>query len=131
MEVKAVTPPEQNKQNAIAFYKAAFEGDPTEAAKRYIGDRYIQHNPAVADGAEGFVAYFERMREEYPDKSITFLRSVAEGDLVALHTHQIWPGGVEYVTMDFLRFDEHGKIVEHWDAIQEVPDTSVSGNPMF
>lgn len=126
-----MTPVEENRQNAIAFYRTAFEGNPREAAERYIGDRYIQHNPGVADGADGFVAYFERMQEEYPDKSVSFLRSVAEGDLVALHTHQVWPGGDEYVTMDFFRFDEHGKIVEHWDAIQEVPETSASGNPMF
>ncbi len=56
---------------------------------------------------------------------------IAEGDLVALHTHQIWPGDEHYVTMDFLRFDDKGKIVEHWDAIQSVPEKTKNGNPMF
>jgi predicted SnoaL-like aldol condensation-catalyzing enzyme len=59
------------------------------------------------------------------------VRAVAEGDLVALHTHQTWPGDEEYVTMDFFRFDENGKIVEHWDAIQEVPDTTTNSNTMY
>ena len=71
------------------------------------------------------------MDSEYPGKTIEFVRSIAEGDLVALHTHQTWPGGSEYVTMDFFRFDPEGKIVEHWDAIQEVPGSSANGNRMY
>ena len=122
---------ERNKQNAIAFYKTAYEGDPRKAAELYVGEQYIQHNPVVGDGKEAFIAYFEKMAREYPDKSIKFVRSVAEGDLVALHTHQIWPGGDEYVTMDFFRFDENDKIVEHWDSIQEIPDHTENGNPMY
>lgn len=74
--------------------------------------------PLVDDGPTPFIEYFERMASEYPVKSIEFIRSVAEGDLVAVHTHQVWPGGDEYVTMDFFRFDENGKIVEHWDPMQ-------------
>ncbi len=68
---------------------------------------------------------------EYADKSITFVRAIAEGDLVALHTHQVWPGNDQYVTMDFFRFDENGKIVEHWDAIQQIPLSSANGNTMY
>jgi len=71
------------------------------------------------------------MVRDYPDKSIEFVRAVAEGDLVALHTHQTWPGDEHYVTMDFLRFDDGGKIVEHWDAIQVVPGETKSGNSMY
>jgi len=122
---------EQNKQNAIAFYRTAFEGNPRAAVERYVGDQYIQHNPVVEDGKEGFIRYFERMQEEYPEKSVAFVRAVAEGDLVALHTHQVWPGGDEYVTMDFLRFDEAGKIVEHWDAIQQIPEQAANDNGMY
>jgi len=120
-----------NKQNAIEFYRMAYMGEPAEAVKRYVGAEYIQHNPLVPDGKEGFIAYFDEMAKEYPNKEIEFVRAVAEGDLVALHTHQVWPGGDEYVTMDFLRFDENRKIVEHWDSIQQVPSESKSGNPMY
>ena len=123
--------PESNKQNDIAFYRTAFMGSPAKAVERYIGTEYIQHNPSVRDGKEGFITYFEKMAKEYPEKKIEFVRAVAEGELVALHTHQVWPDGDEYVTMDFFRFDDNGKIVEHWDAIQQVPAETVSGNPMY
>lgn len=122
---------EQNKANAISFYQMAYEGEPRKAVDLYIGDQYIQHNPDVANGTEGFIQYFERMQEEYPEKSIEFVRCIAEGDLVALHTHQTWPGDDQYVTMDFFRFDENGKIVEHWDSIQQVPPTSKNPNTMY
>lgn len=122
---------EANKQNAIAFYRTAYLGNPAEAVAKYVGSEYIQHNPDVANGPAGFIEYFERMAREYPDKDITFVRAIAEGDLVALHTHQMWPGNDQYVTMDFFRFDADGKIVEHWDAIQQVPETTKSGNTMY
>ncbi|MEP1778286.1 nuclear transport factor 2 family protein [Reichenbachiella sp.] len=122
---------EQNKASAIAFYKIAYEGNPTKAIDLYVGDDYIQHNPDVANGTQGFVDYFERMQNEYPEKNIEFVRAVTEGDLVALHTHQTWPGNDQYVTMDFFRFDDNGKIVEHWDSIQQIPATSANPNTMY
>ena len=122
---------ELNKRNAISFYKTAYLGDPRGAVEQFVGSEYIQHNPLVADGKQAFIEYFERMHREFPGKSIEFVRAVSEGDLVALHTHQSWPGGEEYVTMDFFRFDDNGKIVEHWDAMQEIPETTLNGNPMY
>ena len=122
---------DQNKKNAVDFYHMAYEGNPAKAVELYIGDEYIQHNPDVANGTDGFIAYFERMQKEYPEKSIEFVRVIGEGDLVALHTHQTWPGNDQYVTMDFFRFDENGKIVEHWDAIQQIPETSANPNTMY
>ena len=122
---------ENNKRSAIEFYRMAYLGDPAGAAAKYVGDEYIQHNPVVADGKAAFIDYFNEMARDYPGKSIEFVRAVAEGDLVALHTHQTWPGGDEYVTMDFFRFDADGKIVEHWDAIQRIPDETRNGNPMY
>ena len=119
------------KSNAIAFYKMAYEGNPRKAVELYIGKEYIQHNPDVESGPDGFIDYFERMQADYPEKSIEFVRAVAEGDLVALHTHQIWPGNEQYITMDFLRFDEDGKICEHWDSIQKIPAHNKSGNTMY
>ncbi len=122
---------QRNKHNAIDFYRMAYHGDPSAAVEKYVGADYIQHNPLVGDGKQAFVDYFEEMARDYPGKSIEFVRAVAEGDLVALHTHQTWPGGDEYVTMDFLRFDDAGKIVEHWDSIQQVPAETRNGNPMY
>lgn len=122
---------EKNKQNAIAFYKMAYEGNPEQAIALYVGENYKQHNPDVADGKQGFIEYFNRMQEEYPEKSIKFVRCIAERDLVALHTHQIWPGNDQYVTMDFFRFDNNGKIIEHWDAIQQIPKKAKNDNTMY
>jgi len=120
-----------NKENAIAFYKMAYDGNPIKAVKEFVGNEYIQHNPLVGDGKQAFIDYFERMFNEYPDKSIEFVRSVAEGNLVSLHTHQMWPGNDEYVTMDFFRFDTEGKIVEHWDSMQQIPESSAHNNTMY
>ena len=122
---------EANKQNAVSFYKTAYLGNPRKAVEQYVGEEYIQHNPIARNGKEGFIEYFEQMTKEYPEKSIDFVRAVAEGELVALHTHQIWPEGDEYVTMDFFRFDDNGKIVEHWDSIQKIPETTKNGNTMY
>jgi len=122
---------DKNKENAIAFYRMAYKGDPRKAVELYVGTEYIQHNPLVGNGKEAFIEYFERMDREYAEKSIEFVRAVAEGNLVALHTHQVWPKNEEYVTMDFFRFDDGGKIVEHWDAMQEIPEESANGNTMY
>lgn len=122
---------ESNKRNAIEFYRTAYLGEPSKAIDLYVGAEYIQHNPLVADGKQAFIDYFDEMAKDYPGKSIEFIRAVAEGDLVTLHTHQTWPSEEQYVTMDFFRFDEGGKIVEHWDSIQEVPSESKNGNSMY
>lgn len=122
---------EENKQNAIAYYKMAYEGNPKTAVEKYVGDEYIQHNPLVSDGPQAFIDYFDKMQAEYPKKTIEFVRCIAEGDLVALHTHQVWPGNDQYVTMDFFRFDTNGKICEHWDSIQQIPQNSAHSNTMY
>jgi predicted SnoaL-like aldol condensation-catalyzing enzyme len=122
---------EKNKQNAVAFYRMAYLGEPAKAVEQYVGDDYKQHNPAVGDGKQPFIDYFDEMHRDYADKSIEFVRVIAEGDLVSLHTHQTWPGNDEYVTMDFFRFDNNGKIVEHWDAIQQIPLESKNGNTLY
>lgn len=119
------------KAKAIEFYRMAFTGKPRKAVEQFVGKHYIQHNPLVKDGKSGFIEYFEQMARDYPDKDVKFVRSVEEGNLVALHTHQTWKGEGEYVTMDFFRFDEEGKIVEHWDTIQTVPGQTANGNPMY
>lgn len=122
---------EANKKNAIEFYRTSYLGEPAKAVEKYVGDDYIQHNPDVENGKEGFINYFEKMGKEYPEKDIEFVRAIAEGNTVALHTHQTWPGNEAYITMDFFRFDEQGKIVEHWDSIQKIPAYSKCGNLMY
>jgi predicted SnoaL-like aldol condensation-catalyzing enzyme len=100
-----------------------------EAFERHVAERYIQHNPTAGNGREGAIALIERLSAT-PGFNPAVKRMVAEGDLIAVHMHIQFAGGPGLAVMDMFRL-ENGKIVEHWDVIQEVPTLPASGNSMF
>lgn len=124
---------QRNKATVRAFYDLAFnQRQPEEAVRRYLGPMYRQHNPMAADGPEPFIGFVRWLTGENPHLRCEFKRMIGEGDLVAVHSHMIpAPGARGTAVMDIFRLDEGGKIVEHWDVLQEVPETAANSNSMF
>jgi predicted SnoaL-like aldol condensation-catalyzing enzyme len=124
---------EQNKQIAIAFYNAALNEKNWEKAKSFIGNRYVQHNLAAIDGPEGLKAHIEFLKRDFPNNRGEIKHVLADGDLVALHIHcRRSPELRGYAVVDIFRI-ENGKVVEHWDVVQEIPDpkNAKNKNTMF
>ncbi len=122
---------ELNKKNVVDFYEKALNQKDFEAAKGYFGPKYVQHNPTAPDGIEGFKGFLSFLRENFPKSHSEIKRVFAEGDFVILHVQSVRePGTRGRAIVDIFRL-ENGKIVEHWDVIQEIPDKAANPNGMF
>ncbi|WP_329537473.1 nuclear transport factor 2 family protein (plasmid) [Streptomyces sp. NBC_01450] len=123
---------QHNRRVAVAFLDLAFnKKQPEEAAKLYVGDEFIQHNPLSADGTGPFIAYVKWRTTLSPELNFDIKRVFGEKNLVAVHYKRTYDSADRgAAVMDIFRF-EKGKIVEHWDVIQDIPETSANDNTMF
>ncbi len=122
---------EANKKTVLEFYEAGLNKKDFEAASKFFGPRYVQHNPTAPDGVEGFKAFVGFLREKFPDSHSEIKRSFADGDYVILHVHSVREKGSRgRAIVDIFKL-EGGKIVEHWDVVQDVPEKAANSNGMF
>ncbi len=122
-----------NKDIVVAFYKRAlFEGQVEDAFRLYAVPAYRQHNPLIEDGMEGVKKFVAWIISNHPDARGEIKRVFADGDHVILHSH--WHGLSDNprgeAVVDIFRL-EGGKVLEHWDVIQPIPETSANANTMF
>jgi predicted SnoaL-like aldol condensation-catalyzing enzyme len=122
---------EANKKAVVEFYDKAINQKDFEAASKYLGPRYTQHNPNAADGPEGLKAFLQFLREKFPSSRSEIKRVFADGDYVILHVHAVRePGTRGSAIVDIFKL-ENGKVVEHWDVVQPVPEKAANANGMF
>jgi predicted SnoaL-like aldol condensation-catalyzing enzyme len=122
---------EANKKIVLAFYEAGLNQKDFDAASKFIGERYVQHNPLIADGIDGFKTFVGFLKQTFPNLRGEIKRVFADGDFVILHAHGIRvPGQRGSAIIDIFRLDD-GKIVEHWDVMQTIPEDAVNSNGMF
>jgi len=123
--------PEANRKTVLEFYEAGLNRKDFEAASKYFGPKYIQHNPGAPDGIEGFKAFLAFLRDKFPNSHSEIKKSFAEGDYVISHVHAVRePGTRGRAIVDIFRL-ENGKVVEHWDVAQDIPEKMPHSNGMF
>ena len=122
---------EANRTVVLAFYEKGLNQKDADAALAHVGDRYVQHNPNAADGPDGFRKFIGFLREKFPNSHSEIKRSFVDGDYVTLHVHAVRePGTRGNAIVDIFKL-ENGKIVEHWDVVQPVPENPANNNTMF
>jgi predicted SnoaL-like aldol condensation-catalyzing enzyme len=122
---------EANKKTVVQFYEAGINQRDFAKASRYLGPHYRQHNPSVADGPEGFRGLLEFLKEKFPNGHSEIKQVFADGDYVILHVHSVRePGTRGSAIVDIFKLED-GKIVEHWDVIQPIPEQAANANGMF
>lgn len=122
---------EANRKAVLAFYEKGLNQKDADAALAYVGNRYVQHNPGAADGPDGFRKFIGFLREKFPNSHSEIKRSFVDGDYVILHVHAVRePGTRGNAIIDIFKLED-GKIVEHWDVVQPIPENPANNNTMF
>ena len=110
-----------NKEKALALINTFASGD-TEKAMELLAPGYIQHNLAFGTGADAFVAAVAGLAQAPVKTTVNNIRAFEDGDKVFLQTVYNFAGAGEQVAFDIFRFDEYGKIAEHWDVMETLAD---------
>ena len=122
---------EENKKTVAAFYDAVLNQKDFDAASKYLGNRYTQHNPTAADGPEGLKGFVNFLKDKFPNNRSEIKRIFADGDYVIVHVHAVRePGTRGNAIIDIFKL-ENGKVVEHWDVVQPIPEKPANNNGMF
>ena len=122
---------EENKKTVRALYEAALNKKDFDEASKYLGSKYIQHNPNAADGPDGLKGFIGFLKDKFPNNRSEIKRIFADGDYVIVHVHAVRePGTRGNAIIDIFRL-ENGKVVEHWDAVQPIPEKAANDNGMF
>lgn len=122
---------ETNKKIVVKFYNLALNDKNFNAASKYLGSYYKQHNPNAADGAEGFKQFINYLKQNFPQSHSEIIQVFADGDYVILHVHSVrQPGTRGRAIIDIFKL-KNQKIVEHWDVVQDIPEKSANNNTMF
>ena len=122
---------EENKKTVRALYEAVLNKKDFDEASKYLGSKYIQHNPNAADGPDGLKGFIGFLKDKFPNNRSEIKRIFADGDYVIVHVHAVRePGTRGNAIIDIFRL-ENGKVVEHWDAVQPIPEKAANDNGMF
>lgn len=123
---------ERNKKNVVEFYNAVLNEKDFDKASKYLGATYIQHNPTAPDGPEGLKGFVNFLKSKFPNNKSEIKRVFADGDYVIVHVHAVRePGTRGNAIIDIFRLDDNGKVVEHWDVVQPIPEKAMNDNTMF
>jgi predicted SnoaL-like aldol condensation-catalyzing enzyme len=122
---------EENKKTVRALYEAVLNKKDFDEASKYLGSKYIQHNPNAADGPDGLKGFIGFLKDKFPNNRSEIKRIFADGDYVIVHVHAVRePGTRGNAIIDIFKL-ENGKVVEHWDAVQPIPEKAANDNGMF
>ena len=122
---------EINKKVVLDFIEKAVNIGDFDGAEAHFGTNYVQHNPIIPDGIEGFREYVQQLRQAFPQVRGEVKRIFAEDDFVIVHMHATRaPEEAGLAIVDFFRLEE-GKLVEHWEVRQPIIEGSLHANKMI
>lgn len=121
----------RNEQIVTTFYNAVINEKNYQKAEKYLSDKYIQHSPTASEGKKGLKQFINYLSNNYPQASGKIERVIVDGEYVVLHVRSVRvPGKIERAVVDIFRVAK-GKVVEHWDVTERLPNDKAKADRMF